>query len=109
MTTRKSSLPTLRMMRELIKAAPGWYLANVFLWTSIWVLPVIPALITLRFFDDLETVGFNPEQRCDQRERALHLGFASYLLCFLGAKGRTANCSESTERPTASSPRGANP
>ncbi|MCP4306082.1 MAG: ABC transporter ATP-binding protein [bacterium] len=48
------------MMRELIKAAPGWYLANVFLWTSIWVLPVIPALITQRFFDGLGTVGFNP-------------------------------------------------
>ncbi|MDJ0952194.1 MAG: ABC transporter ATP-binding protein [Acidimicrobiia bacterium] len=60
MTTRKSTLPTLRMMRELVKAAPGWYLANVFLWTSIWVLPVIPALITQRFFDDLGTVGFNP-------------------------------------------------
>ncbi|MCP4964726.1 MAG: ABC transporter ATP-binding protein, partial [bacterium] len=60
MTTRKSTLPTLAMMRELIKAAPGWYLANVFLWTSIWVLPVIPALITRRFFDDLGTVGFNP-------------------------------------------------
>lgn len=60
MTTRKSALPTVRLMRELIKAAPGWYLANVFLWTSIWVLPVIPALITQRFFDDLGTVGFNP-------------------------------------------------
>jgi ATP-binding cassette subfamily B protein len=47
-------------MRQLIKAAPGWYLANVFLWTAIWVLPVIPALITRRFFDDLGTVGFNP-------------------------------------------------
>ena len=60
MTTRRSSLPTFRMMRQLIKAAPGWYAANVFLWTSIWVLPVIPALITQRFFDDLGTVGFNP-------------------------------------------------
>lgn len=60
MNTRKSSLPTLRLMRQLIRAAPGWYLANVVLWTSIWVLPVIPALITQRFFDDLGTVGFNP-------------------------------------------------
>ncbi len=60
MTTRKPTLPTLRMMRELIKAAPGWYLANVILWTTIWVLPVIPALITQRFFDNLGTVGFNP-------------------------------------------------
>ena len=60
MTTRRSSLPILRLMARLIKAAPGWYLANVFLWTSIWVLPVIPALITQRFFDDLGTAGFNP-------------------------------------------------
>ena len=60
MTTRRSTLPQLRMMRELIKAAPGWYLANVFLWTTIWVLPVIPALITQRYFDELGTVGFNP-------------------------------------------------
>jgi ATP-binding cassette subfamily B protein len=60
MTTRRSSLPILRMMYRLVKAAPGWYLANVFLWTSIWVLPVIPALITQRFFDDLGAAGFNP-------------------------------------------------
>ena len=60
MTTRRSSLPTFRMMRQLIKAAPGWYAANVFLWTSIWVLPVIPALITQRYFDELGTAGFNP-------------------------------------------------
>ncbi|MDJ0662960.1 MAG: ABC transporter ATP-binding protein [Acidimicrobiia bacterium] len=60
MTTRRSTLPTVRLMRELIKAAPGWYLANVLLWTTIWVIPVIPALITQRFFDDLDTVGFNP-------------------------------------------------
>ncbi len=60
MTTRRSTLPTVRLMRQLIKAAPGWYLANVFLWTTIWVIPVIPALITQRFFDDLDTVGFNP-------------------------------------------------
>ena len=60
MTARRSTLPILRMMRGLIKAAPGWYLANVFLWTTIWVLPVIPALITQRYFDELGTVGFNP-------------------------------------------------
>jgi len=60
MTTRRSSLPVLSMMRQLIKAAPGWYAANVLLWTLIWILPVIPALITQRYFDDLGTVGFNP-------------------------------------------------
>jgi ATP-binding cassette subfamily B protein len=47
-------------MFGLIRVAPGWYLANVILWTSIWVIPVIPALITRRFFDDLGTAGFNP-------------------------------------------------
>ncbi len=47
-------------MRQLIKAAPGWYAANVVLWTLIWILPVIPALITQRFFDEIGTVGFNP-------------------------------------------------
>ena len=60
MTTRRSSLPILRLMARLIRVAPGWYLANVFLWTSIWVLPVIPALITQRFFDELGEAGFNP-------------------------------------------------
>ena len=60
MTTRRSSLPILRLMFGLIRVAPGWYLANVILWTSIWVIPVIPALITRRFFDDLGTAGFNP-------------------------------------------------
>jgi ATP-binding cassette subfamily B protein len=48
------------MMRQLIKAAPGWYAANVLLWTLIWILPVIPALITQRYFDNLGSVGFNP-------------------------------------------------
>ncbi|MDJ0923315.1 MAG: ABC transporter ATP-binding protein [Acidimicrobiia bacterium] len=60
MTTRRSSLPILRLMAGLVRVAPGWYIANTFLWTSVWVLPVIPALITQRFFDDLGTVGFNP-------------------------------------------------
>lgn len=60
MTTRKSSLPVRRMMWRLIRVAPGWYLINALLWTLIWVMPIIPALITQRFFDGLDTVGFNP-------------------------------------------------
>jgi ATP-binding cassette subfamily B protein len=60
MTTRKSSLPILRIMTRLVRVAPGWYAANAFLWTAIWVLPLIPALITQRFFDGLGTAGFNP-------------------------------------------------
>ncbi len=47
-------------MRGLVKAAPRRYAANVFLWATIWILPVIPALITRRFFDGLGTAGFNP-------------------------------------------------
>ena len=60
MTTRKSQLPTIRMMRHLIKAAPGWYAVNVVMWTLIWLMPVVPALITRRFFDGLGEAGFNP-------------------------------------------------
>lgn len=60
MTTRKSSLPILHIMIRLVRVAPGWYVANAFLWTTIWVLPLIPALITKRFFDGLGTAGFNP-------------------------------------------------
>jgi ATP-binding cassette subfamily B protein len=60
MTTRKSSLPIVKLMYRLVRVAPGWYLANTLLWTAIWVMPVIPALITQRFFDGLGTAGFNP-------------------------------------------------
>lgn len=60
MTTRRSSLPIPRIMFRLIRVAPGWYLINALLWTLIWVMPVIPALITQRYFDDLGTAGFNP-------------------------------------------------
>ncbi len=60
MTTRKSSLPTVQIMWHLLKVAPGWYVANILLWTAIWAMPVIPALITKSFFDGLGTTGFNP-------------------------------------------------
>jgi ATP-binding cassette subfamily B protein len=36
-------------------------LGNVFLWSTIWLMPVIPALITREFFDSLELeTGTNP-------------------------------------------------
>jgi ATP-binding cassette subfamily B protein len=59
-TTRRSSLPIVRIAWRLIRVAPGWYAANVLLWTAIWAMPVVPALITKRFFDGLGTAGFNP-------------------------------------------------
>ncbi|MBT8214546.1 MAG: hypothetical protein KJP12_04915, partial [Acidimicrobiia bacterium] len=37
----------------------GW-LANVFLWTTIWTMPVLVGLITREFFDNLEgEIGFS--------------------------------------------------
>lgn len=46
--------PTGRLMLGAMRFAPWRYLANIILWTTIWVLPVIPALIVQRFFDSLE-------------------------------------------------------
>jgi ATP-binding cassette subfamily B protein len=44
-----------------VRYVPWRYLANVFLWSTIWLMPVIPALITREFFDSLELgTGVNP-------------------------------------------------
>jgi ATP-binding cassette subfamily B protein len=60
MTTRKSSVPTFRLMWGVVRLSPWRYFFNLLLWTSIWTIPVIPALITREFFDGLETgVGAN--------------------------------------------------
>ncbi len=79
MTTRKSSMPTIRLMRRLIRVAPGWYAANVLLWTLVWIIPVVPALITQRFFDGLGTAGFNPA--------TLIAGLAAYGFARLAVMG----------------------
>ena len=50
MTTR---IPTTRLLAGLIRAQPWRYAANALLWSSVWLLPVIPALITREFFDIL--------------------------------------------------------
>ena len=60
MTTKA---PTARICWQLIRNQPGRYLVNAVLWTSIWVMPVIPALLTRAFFDRIDpavanTVGF---------------------------------------------------
>lgn len=59
MTARRSSLPVARLLWRLMRIAPGLYAANVLLWTAVWAMPVIPALITRSFFDRLGTAGFN--------------------------------------------------
>ncbi len=59
MTERQA--PTARLMAGSVRFVPWRYLANVFLWSTIWLMPVIPALITREFFDSLELeTGVNP-------------------------------------------------
>jgi len=58
-TTRRASVPTARMMGRLIRANPGRYAVNAMVWTTMWVMPIVPALITRRFFDGLGQAGFN--------------------------------------------------
>jgi ATP-binding cassette subfamily B protein len=60
MTSRQASIPVVRTMMRLIRVAPGWYTANALLWTLIWAMPVVPALITRSYFDHLGEAGFNP-------------------------------------------------
>ncbi len=61
MTARRTSVPSLRLMIRLVRVAPWRYAANAVLWTSIWLLPIVAALITREFFNRLETEpGFNP-------------------------------------------------
>lgn len=49
MTDRR--IPTARLGLLLMRAHPLRYAANVVAWTAIWVIPIIPALITRAFFD----------------------------------------------------------
>ena len=59
MTERNA--PTAKLMVGSVRYVPWRYLANVLLWSTIWLMPVIPALITREFFDSLELeTGANP-------------------------------------------------
>jgi len=52
MTTESTTkAPTARIGWRLIKNQPGRYVGIAILWSTIWVMPVIPALITRAFFD----------------------------------------------------------
>jgi ATP-binding cassette subfamily B protein len=53
--TTTARVPTLRLMGLMIRRAPWRYAANVLLWATIWLIPIIPALITREFFNRLET------------------------------------------------------
>ncbi len=59
MTERR--IPTARLGQGLMTFRKGRYLINVFGWATMWVLPVIPALIARAFFDRItgeDTTGF---------------------------------------------------
>lgn len=59
MTERNA--PTAKLMAGSVRYVPWRYLANVLLWSTIWLMPVIPALITREFFDSLELeTGVSP-------------------------------------------------
>ena len=52
MTERKT--PTARLMWGAIKSERWRYTANVLIWATIWVMPILTALIIRAFFDSLE-------------------------------------------------------
>ena len=57
----RTKAPTGRLMLGMVAYAPWRYAANVILWTTMWLLPVIPGLLTAAFFNQLEAEpGFNP-------------------------------------------------
>ncbi len=53
-------MTTLRFMGRLMRFAPWRYSANVLVWTLIWLIPIIPALLTREYFNRLpDEPGFN--------------------------------------------------
>ncbi|MBU1228038.1 MAG: ABC transporter ATP-binding protein/permease [Actinobacteria bacterium] len=52
--------PTARIGWQLIKNQRLRYGINAMLWMSIWVMPVIPALLTRAFFDRIDPASTNP-------------------------------------------------
>ena len=59
--TKQHNLPTATLMFRIARRFRGRYVANLLIWTTIWMLPIIPGIVTLRFFDSLEagTAGAN--------------------------------------------------
>ena len=48
--------PTARLMAGAVKAEPWRYAANVVIWATIWLMPVIPALIVRAFFEPVQNL-----------------------------------------------------
>jgi ATP-binding cassette subfamily B protein len=74
MTTARASVPTLKLMIGMVKYAPWRYTGNAILWTIVWVMPVIPGLISKEFFDGLTG------------EASVSFG-VNTLIAFMGAYG----------------------
>jgi len=47
----RAPVKTARLGWRLVRTEPARYAANLVLWTLIWVIPIVPGLITRAFFD----------------------------------------------------------
>ena len=54
---KKEKTPVLKYIGRMIMYRPWYYLLNCILWVSIHIFPLIPGLITKRFFEVLEKSG----------------------------------------------------
>lgn len=60
--SKTEKVPVLKYIGKMIMYRPWYYLLNCFLWITIHMFPLIPGLITKRFFEVLEkSGGFNSE------------------------------------------------
>lgn len=55
--SKKEKIPVLEYIGKMIMYRPWYYLLNCFLWITIHMFPLIPGLITKRFFEVLEKSG----------------------------------------------------
>lgn len=80
--SKRPTIKTGRIMWRLIRFAPWRYTANLLIWTSMWLLPIIPALLTRQYFNMLEAdPGFNPATLI---AGLLGYGLARLCLMFIG-------------------------
>jgi ATP-binding cassette subfamily B protein len=57
MKSKKEKIPVLKYIGKMIMYRPWYYLLNCILWATIHMFPLIPGLITKRFFEVLEKSG----------------------------------------------------
>jgi ATP-binding cassette, subfamily B, bacterial len=55
--SKTEKVPVLKYIGKMIMYRPWYYLLNCFLWITIHMFPLIPGLITKRFFEVLEKSG----------------------------------------------------